>query len=120
MSQLLSENPEQEQLILAQLVNKLGDPQQSVASKAIHYLQQVLKKHPNMQPVVLEEVEKMIFRSNIQGKAQYYSICFLIQFQLSLDDKKLATNLINLYFCLFKVRNSYKFTIKVDDTFHFG
>jgi ribosome biogenesis protein MAK21 len=109
LSQLLSENPEQEQLILAQLVNKLGDPQQSVASKAIHYLQQVLKKHPNMQPVVLEEVEKMIFRPNIQSKAQYYSICFLIQFHLSLDDKKLATNLINLYFCLFKVRKKLIF-----------
>jgi ribosome biogenesis protein MAK21 len=100
---LLSQNPEQEKLILAQLVNKLGDPHQTVASKAIYYLQQVLQKHPNMQPVVLEEVEKMIFRPNIQSKAQYYAICFLIQFHLSLEDKKLAVNLINLYFCLFKV-----------------
>ncbi|XP_065340687.1 CCAAT/enhancer-binding protein zeta [Cloeon dipterum] len=102
MSKLLAANAEQEQLLLAQLVNKLGDPHQEVASKAIHYLQLVLRKHPNMQPVVLEEVEKMIFRPNIQPKAQYYSVCFLIQFHLSLEDKNLASSMINLYFCLFK------------------
>jgi len=108
MSDLLAANPEQEQLLLGQLVNKLGDPQQAVASKAIHYLQQVLQKHPNMQPVVLEEVEKMIFRPNIQSKAQYYAVCFLIQFHLTTLDKKLATNMINLYFCLFKVAKYFE------------
>ncbi|XP_059475304.1 CCAAT/enhancer-binding protein zeta [Neocloeon triangulifer] len=103
LSQLLTANPEQEQLILSQLVNKLGDPQQAIASKTMHDLQQVLRKHPNMQPVVLEEVERMIFRPNIQSKAQYYAVCFLVQFHLSHEDKKLATAMINLYFCLFKV-----------------
>jgi ribosome biogenesis protein MAK21 len=44
------------------VVNKLGDPQQKVASKTIYCLNKVLDKHPNMQPVVLAEVEKMLFR----------------------------------------------------------
>ncbi|KAF4526624.1 hypothetical protein B566_EDAN015393 [Ephemera danica] len=99
---LLSENPEQEQLLLRQAVNKLGDPQQKVASKTMYCLTKVLEKHPNMQCVILDEVEKMLFRTNVAHKAQYYAICFLSQFKLHEESAELATNMIRVYFCFFK------------------
>jgi ribosome biogenesis protein MAK21 len=38
MYQLLAGNPEQEQLLLERLVNKLGDPTRTVAAKAMYHL----------------------------------------------------------------------------------
>ena len=35
---LLFQRPEQEQLLLGQLVNKLGDPQRKVASKSVMFV----------------------------------------------------------------------------------
>ena len=38
MFDLLYQRPEQEQLLLTQLVNKLGDPHRKVASKTVMFL----------------------------------------------------------------------------------
>lgn len=99
---LLSGNPEQETILLSNLVNKLGDPSQKVASKTIYCLTQLLNTHPNMKCVVMEEIERLLFRSNVKPKAQYYGICFLTQILLRNDDSVLAVNLIKLYFSFFK------------------
>ncbi|XP_044748436.1 CCAAT/enhancer-binding protein zeta [Coccinella septempunctata] len=99
---LLSGNPEQEKKLLAFLVNKLGDPSQKVASKTIYCLGQLIRKHPNMQGVILNEVEKLLFRSNVSTKAQYYSLCYLSQFYLSHEEHEVAKRLINVYFGFFK------------------
>ena len=90
------------QNLLMYLVNKLGDPSQKVASKAIYSLGQLLFKHPNMQGVVLSEVEKLLFRSNISSKAQYYGLCFLSQFYLSHETSEVARRLMEVYFSFFK------------------
>ena len=42
--QLLAGNPEQEQLLLERLVNKLGDPSRGVAAKAMYHLTLLLGK----------------------------------------------------------------------------
>ena len=42
--QLLAGNPEQEQLLLERLVNKLGDPTRAVAAKAMYHLTLLLGK----------------------------------------------------------------------------
>ncbi|PNF43787.1 hypothetical protein B7P43_G09744 [Cryptotermes secundus] len=102
MYKLLAGNPEQEALLLRNLVNKLGDPSQKVASKAIYSLIQLLQVHPNMKFVVMEETEKLLFRPNISHKAQYYGICFLSQFLLSNDEAELARSLIHIYFSFFR------------------
>ncbi len=44
MYQLLAGNPEQEQLLLERLVNKLGDPTRTVAAKAMYHLTLLLGK----------------------------------------------------------------------------
>ena len=57
LSELLVANPEQEQLLLAALVYKLGAPQRKVASKALYCLQQlVTEHHPAMRLVVARAV----------------------------------------------------------------
>ncbi|XP_004711167.1 CCAAT/enhancer-binding protein zeta [Echinops telfairi] len=100
--ELLCNKPEEEKALLVQVVNKLGDPQNRIATKASHLLETLLSKHPNMKGVVCGEVERLLFRSNISPKAQYYAICFLNQMTLSHDESGLANKLITLYFCFFR------------------
>ncbi|XP_048488272.1 CCAAT/enhancer-binding protein zeta [Plutella xylostella] len=102
MSYLLMHHPEREKMLLNNIINKLGDPSQAVASKVVYHLCQLLFNHPNMKSVVLAEIEKMLFRTNISPRAQYYAICFLNQFYLGKDDSKIAENLIRIYFSFFK------------------
>ncbi|KAL4704681.1 hypothetical protein ACJJTC_016625 [Scirpophaga incertulas] len=102
MSYLLMHHPEREKMLLSNVINKLGDPSQSVSSKVIYHLCQLLYNHPNMKTVVLAEIEKMLFRPNISPRAQYYGVCFLNQFFLGKDDSKIAENLIKIYFSFFK------------------
>ncbi|XP_002709966.3 CCAAT/enhancer-binding protein zeta [Oryctolagus cuniculus] len=100
--ELLCNKPEEEKALLVQVVNKLGDPQNRIATKASHLLETLLCKHPNMKGVVCGEVERLLFRSNISTKAQYYAICFLNQMALSHEESDLASKLITLYFCFFR------------------
>ncbi|KAM5142651.1 CCAAT/enhancer-binding protein zeta [Callospermophilus lateralis] len=100
--ELLCNKPEEEKALLIQVVNKLGDPQNRIATKASHLLETLLCKHPNMKGVVCGEVERLLFRSNISSKAQYYAICFLNQMVLSHEESELANKLITLYFCFFR------------------
>nr|WOZ03673.1 BmC/EBPZ protein [Bombyx mori] len=102
MSYLLMHHPEREKILLTNIINKLGDPSQGVASKVIYHLCQIIYNHPNMKGVVLAEIEKMLFRTNISPRAQYYGVCFLNQFYLGKDDSKVAESLIRIYFSFFK------------------
>ncbi|XP_060100055.1 CCAAT/enhancer-binding protein zeta [Heteronotia binoei] len=99
--ELLCNKVEGEKAFLVQLVNKLGDPQNKVATKASYLLETLLHKHPNMKGVVCSEVERLLYRSNISPKAQYYAICFLNQMVLSHEESELANKLIALYFSFF-------------------
>ncbi|KAK2489705.1 hypothetical protein MC885_017854 [Smutsia gigantea] len=100
--ELLCNKPEEEKALLVQVVNKLGDPQNRIATKASHLLETLLCKHPNMKGVVCSEVERLLFRSNISSKAQYYAVCFLNQMVLSHEESELANKLVTLYFCFFR------------------
>jgi hypothetical protein len=53
---LLQAKPEGEQALLQALVNKLGDPERRVASRAGYLLHQLLQQHPAMKVVVVREV----------------------------------------------------------------
>ncbi|XP_063162011.1 CCAAT/enhancer-binding protein zeta isoform X1 [Candoia aspera] len=100
--ELLCNKAEQEKAFLVLLVNKLGDPQNKVATKASYLLETLLHKHPNMKGVVCNEVERLLYRSNISPKAQYYAVCFLNQIVLSHGESELASKLTTLYFCFFQ------------------
>lgn len=90
------------QNLLQYVVNKLGDPSQKIGSKVIYCLTQLLFKHINMQGVVLNEIEKLLFRPNISNRAQYYSLCFLSQYYLSHESNEIAKKLVDVYLSFFK------------------
>nr|XP_014342691.1 PREDICTED: CCAAT/enhancer-binding protein zeta [Latimeria chalumnae] len=100
--ELLCNKPEQEKALLAQVVNKLGDPEYRMATKASYLLETLLYKHPSMKAVVCSEVERLLYRPNISPKAQYYAVCFLNQIVLSHEENGLANKLIGLYFSFFR------------------
>lgn len=102
VSELLCNKPEEEKTLLSLLVNKLGDPQYRVATKASYLLEMLLNKHPNMKVVVCLEVERLLYRPNISEKAQYYGICFLNQIMFSHEESDLANQLIMVYFSFFR------------------
>ncbi|XP_041037850.1 CCAAT/enhancer-binding protein zeta [Carcharodon carcharias] len=99
--EILCNKPEQEKALLTQLVNKLGDPQYKLATKASYLLKTLLHKHPNMKTVICCEIERLLYRPNISLKAQYYAICFLNQMVLSHEENDLAGKLIAVYFSFF-------------------
>lgn len=83
-------------------MNKLGDLDRKIASKATYLLSQILIPHPNMKIVFVNEVERLLLRPNIADRASYYAITFLNQIVLTKNDEKVANKLISLYFCLFQ------------------
>lgn len=101
-SKLLSYAPEKEQMLLAMLVNKLGDPSKLIASKALHHLTEVSFKHPAMCGVIANETEKFLFRSNITEHAQHFALCFLSQLAPH-GNVGVCTKLVNICLSFFKV-----------------
>ena len=100
---LLVNNPEQEQFLLENLVNKLGDPFPKLASKVCHYLKQLINQHhPAMKEVVVNEVERLLYRPNISQNAQYYCLCFMNEIFFRSEDTQLANKMIGIYFGFFK------------------
>lgn len=124
VSGLLTSKPEQEQNLLRLLVNKLGDSERSVASKASYQLLNILQVHPQMKVIIVKEVSALILKaptstttaaSNASaGKkppqsvatwnthARYFAVITFNQIVLSKADKEVASKLIDVYFELFK------------------
>jgi ribosome biogenesis protein MAK21 len=109
---LLKEKSEQEQNLLRLLVNKLGDTDRAVASKASSSLLNILTVHPNMKTVITNEVSSLILKpsstTDDQGKAKfnsharYYGTLTLNQTMLTSRDEAVANRLVTLYFELFE------------------
>ena len=57
---MLTRFPEQEKLLLTTLVNRVGDPDRKLATKASHLLRQLVHTHPRMKLVVVREVRNII------------------------------------------------------------
>ena len=102
IAMLLAYSPEQEQGLLSRLVNKVGDPTRAVATSTVAQLERLLQQHGNMKPTVVSEMERLLYRPNINTKAQYYGLCFLSQILLDAEDVQLANKLIIIYVSFFK------------------
>lgn len=100
---LLCGKAEQEKNLLALVVNKLGDTEKKLASKASYLLSQLLVQHPNMKLVVAKEVEQLLFRQNVSIKAQYYATIFLNQTILTQKESEVAGKLIDVYFSVYRL-----------------
>ncbi|KAK8240006.1 CCAAT/enhancer-binding protein zeta [Phyllosticta capitalensis] len=100
--ELLKEKPEQEENLLRLLVNKLGDKEKKIASRASHLLLQLQISHPVMKSVVIGSIEsELLFRPHQSQHAKYYAIITLNQTILSTKEQEVANKLMEIYFSLF-------------------
>jgi ribosome biogenesis protein MAK21 len=100
--ELLKEKPEQEENLLRLLINKLGDKEKKVASRASYLLLQLQITHPLMKNVIINSIESdLLFRPNQSGVAKYYAIITLNQTVLSLKEPEVANKLLEIYFSIF-------------------
>ena len=99
---LLAGKPEQEQNLLKLLVNKLGDSENKVASRASQMLVDLLIAHPGMKMIVVREIEQLLLRQNTPERAQYYSLITLNQTILTTKESAVANKLIDIYFVSFR------------------
>ncbi|VDL79611.1 unnamed protein product [Nippostrongylus brasiliensis] len=90
---LLAERPEGERYLLSLLVNKMGHPKPQIGSFVASLLEDLTKRQPKMRSVIVTEVERLIYRSNLT---------------LRTGDSALAVQLLSIYFGLFKTLVSRK------------
>ena len=120
VSGLLISKPEQEHNLLRLLVNKLGDSERSVASKASYHLLTILQTHPQMKGIIVREVATLILKAPTStttaasnrtipqpaaiwnAHARYFAVITFNQIVLSKADTEVASKLIDVYFELFK------------------
>lgn len=122
VSGLLISKPEQEHNLLCLLVNKLGDSERAVASKASYHLLGILQAHPQMKSIVVREVAALILKAPTSTTtaagnpttghkspaaswnvhARYFAVITFNQIVLNKADKEVASKLIDVYFELFK------------------
>ena len=100
--ELLKEKPEQEENLLRLLINKLGDKEKKVASRASYLLLQLQITHPLMKNVIINSIESdLLFRPNQSGTAKYYAVITLNQTVLSVKEHEVANKLLDIYFTIF-------------------
>lgn len=100
--ELLKEKPEQEENLLRLLVNKLGDTEKKISSRASYLLLQLQNSHPVMKGIIINAVEaECLFRPHQSPHAKYYAIITLNQTILSAKDPEVANKLLEIYFALF-------------------
>ncbi|WAO83334.1 CBF domain-containing protein [Fusarium falciforme] len=101
---LLKEKPEQEANLLRLLVNKLGDRDRKISSRASYLLLQMQNSHPGMKPIIVRTIEQEILLHPSQDhRSKYYAINTLNQTILGTKEPALAETLMRIYFELFTV-----------------
>ncbi|SMQ46557.1 unnamed protein product [Zymoseptoria tritici ST99CH_1A5] len=100
--ELLKDKPEQEENLLRLLVNKLGDTDRKIASRASYLLLQLEVTHPAMKLIITNSIEAdCLFRPGQSDHAKYYAIITLNQTILSQKEQDTANRLLEIYFALF-------------------
>ncbi|KAF2076811.1 hypothetical protein CYY_001888 [Polysphondylium violaceum] len=110
---LLMKKPEQEEVLLTLLVNKLGDEDATNVSKITNFLVKLLEAHPGMKNVIIREIEMFLYRANNAAKAQYNALFFLNKIQVLAEKdstsvtelNEMSNRLINLYFTFFTTKS---------------
>ncbi|QLG70388.1 hypothetical protein HG535_0A03270 [Zygotorulaspora mrakii] len=109
MYDLLSAKPEQEFNLLRLIVNKIGDIDAKVSSKASFLLSKLEQAHPNMKSVIIDAIVDVALKPNADYHTTYYSVITLNQTILKRAEDSVANKLIKTYFTLFE-----KFLLNTD------
>jgi ribosome biogenesis protein MAK21 len=99
---LLKNKPEQEANLLRLVVNKLGDRERKIASRASYLLLQLLNIHPGMKAIVIGTVEQeLLLKPGQSLRTKYTAINTLNQTILSTKEPAVADTLLRIYFDMF-------------------
>ncbi|KAK3906819.1 ribosome biogenesis protein MAK21 [Staphylotrichum tortipilum] len=99
---LLKNKPEQEANLLRLLVNKLGDRERKIASRASHLVLQLLTIHPGMKAIIVGTVEREVLLKPGQNmRTTYTAVNTLNQTILSTKEPGVADTLLRIYFEMF-------------------
>ena len=99
---LLRDKPEQEANLLRLMVNKLGDRDRKIASRASYLILQLLNVHPGMKAIAISTIEQEVLLKPGQSlRTRYYAINTLNQTILSTKEPAVADALLRVYFDLF-------------------
>lgn len=99
---LLSKKPEQEARMLEMLVNKTGDSDGKVNSKAFEMLNKLLKEHPAMKLVVIKEMRNFIYRPATKITAVFRAVNFLSNLRHRHSETEAVLQLAECYLSLFE------------------
>uniref|UniRef100_A0A1I7UVR9 CBF domain-containing protein n=1 Tax=Caenorhabditis tropicalis TaxID=1561998 RepID=A0A1I7UVR9_9PELO len=110
LANCLMGKPESENLILSALVNAFGHPNYKIGAFVVNLLEGIARKHPAMRLVMVEEIERLVFRKNVNERAHLYSITFLSQMKFTKKDSDLCCRLMQIYLALFKTIVGKKIT----------
>lgn len=99
---LLTAKPEQEFNLLRLGVNKLGDIDSKISSKASYQLLRLQQAHPNMKSVIIDAIVDVALRPSADYHTTYYSTITLNQTILKRSEDHVANKLIKTYFTLFE------------------
>ncbi|CAD5232531.1 unnamed protein product [Bursaphelenchus xylophilus] len=103
IADLLTERPEQEDVLLNILIEKIGHPKKKVAVTATEQIHKLSEKHGNMRLILIGQLERLIFRKNIPERTQFYAIHTLSIMPLRDGDTEVAVKLLKIYFSMFRI-----------------
>lgn len=99
---LISKKPEQESKLLEMIVNKTGDTEGKVNSKAFEMLNRLLHTHPAMKLVLIKEVRNFIYRPNTKLITIFRAINFLTNLKHRPNESDSVLQLAECYLSLFE------------------
>jgi ribosome biogenesis protein MAK21 len=101
--EMLKSKPEQEVRLLGMIVDKIGDTDGKVNSKACDVLKQLLQTHPVMKLVVVREIRNFIYRPNNKLSGVFRAVNFLGQISCGgRHEVKVALQLAECYLSIFE------------------
>lgn len=100
--ELLSKKPEQESRLLEMIVNKTGDTEGKVNSKAFEMLNRLLHLHPAMKLVLIKEVRNFIYRPATKLITIFRAINFLTNLKHRPNEGDSVLQLAECYLSLFE------------------
>jgi ribosome biogenesis protein MAK21 len=100
---VIQKNPhEQTGNVLSLLVNKLGDTERKLASRISFYLEEIIKKNPEITSAIIDAVLTLCASPQIPEKALYYSLTFLSQIRFSQKHREVPEKVFAAYCSFFK------------------
>ena len=98
--EMLLNQPECEEKILSEIINKLGDPNSEISNFVINLLKNLQEQHLKMSFVIFNNV-KTFFTQSQNVKAKLNSLIYLTQMKIPFNNNKFIEESIKFFFELF-------------------